>query len=228
VFAQQLPEDVVRELDTKALAWHCRAFGAHLFVDNTELTPVLAKPLALGADVVLHRHGAALCGTYEPSFAALIVADELLAERLSATAEALGVQSLLPVHPAPLLDGLGSLRVRVEAARTTTRALAERLRALSGAERLSHQHIGQYLRLSFSSVARAEAVLHALPVHFLSAGRTPTMTLVSPSQGTSGVGHGSSIRMRTGLEPAAALWPPLAAALAIGGDSLVAAAPSEP
>jgi O-acetylhomoserine/O-acetylserine sulfhydrylase-like pyridoxal-dependent enzyme len=104
VFAQQLPEDVVRELDTKALAWHCRAFGAHLFVDNTELTPV----------------------------------------------------------------------------------------------------------------------------HFLSAGRTPTMTLVSPSQGTSGVGHGSSLRMRTGLEPAAALWPPLAAALAIGGDSLVAAAPSEP
>jgi cystathionine beta-lyase/cystathionine gamma-synthase len=77
----------------------------------------LAQPLALGADLVLHRHLVPLCGAPDASISALVVADEQLAEWLTRTAEALGVLARAVVTAPSLLDGLGSLRLRVESAR---------------------------------------------------------------------------------------------------------------
>jgi cystathionine beta-lyase/cystathionine gamma-synthase len=228
VFAQQLPEDAARELDAKALAWHCRAFGAHLCIDNTELTPILAKPLGLGADLVLHRHLVPLCGDPGASISALVVADDQLAEKLARTAEALGVRVRAMVNAPSLLEGLGSLRVRVESARTTTCALVERLHAEMRAEVLSIHHVGHFLRLAFSGRAEADAVRNALPAKLFSAERSVSTTFVAPSQAAPGAGRGRSMRLRTGLEAPDELWATLARALAAASEPLVGADPSEP
>ena len=44
----------LRITDIAAVAAHCRAIGTLAAVDNTWMTPILQRPLALGADIVIH------------------------------------------------------------------------------------------------------------------------------------------------------------------------------
>ncbi len=86
--------------------------GAHLAVDNTLLTPVLQRPLALGADVVLHSttkwiegHGATIGG-------ALVTDDAALHEKFRWTRNATGsIQH--PFTAWQTLQGVKTLPARI-------------------------------------------------------------------------------------------------------------------
>jgi len=61
--------------DIAAIAALCRAAGALLVVDNTFATPYLQRPLALGADVVVHSTTKYIGGHSDVVGGALVVAD---------------------------------------------------------------------------------------------------------------------------------------------------------
>ncbi len=69
VFAETIANPAVAVLDFEKVAAVCKAHGVLFIVDNTLATPALCRPLALGADIVVHStskyldgHAAALGG----------------------------------------------------------------------------------------------------------------------------------------------------------------------
>ena len=104
-----------------------KAVGARLMVDNTFATPVLQQPLGLGADLVVHSSTKYLGGHGTVVGGIVVSADrELLAGRLSQMKKVLGsVPS--PFDAWLLLQGVKTLRLRVERESQTARRLAAEL-----------------------------------------------------------------------------------------------------
>lgn len=69
VFIETPANPTMKICDINAVAERCHAHGARLVVDNTFATPILQRPLELGADVVMHSatkylsgHGSVISG----------------------------------------------------------------------------------------------------------------------------------------------------------------------
>jgi cystathionine beta-lyase/cystathionine gamma-synthase len=110
----ETPANPTLRLTDLALATRLgRVAGAVVAVDNTLLTPVLQRPLELGADVVLHSTTKFIDGHNATVGGALIVDDAALAERLAWTRNAIGaIQS--PWNAWLTLQGVKTLPLRME------------------------------------------------------------------------------------------------------------------
>jgi cystathionine gamma-lyase len=111
----------LKVLDVAAIAEIARARGVPLAVDNTFATPVLQRPLDLGATLVVHSTTKYLNGHSDVVGGAVLTSDDALAERVSFLQKAVGgVPS--PFDCYLVLRGLKTLPVRmkrhVESART--------------------------------------------------------------------------------------------------------------
>ena len=99
--------------DIAAVADVAREAQARLVVDNTFASPYLQSPLALGADVVLHSTTKYIGGHSDVVGGALITSDDVLAEQLLFTQNAVGsVPS--PFDAWLTLRGVKTLAVRME------------------------------------------------------------------------------------------------------------------
>lgn len=131
--------------DIAALAELAHGAGARCVVDSTCATPVHTRPLALGADLVVHAATKYL-GGHSDVLAGMVVT----ARRDDAWAELAALRQLEgpclgPLDAYLLLRGMRTLYARVERASRTAHALAERLAALPGVTVLypglpSHPH----------------------------------------------------------------------------------------
>ncbi|WP_158813966.1 PLP-dependent aspartate aminotransferase family protein [Methylocapsa sp. S129] len=101
--------------------------GAKLAVDSTCATPVFTKPLALGADVVMHSATKYLNGHSDVLAGALAFAsDDSLAARIRQIRAAHGM-ILGPFEAYLLIRGMRTLDLRVRAAAASAFELAQRL-----------------------------------------------------------------------------------------------------
>ena len=105
-----------------------RAAGAEVVVDATFATPLLQRPLELGADVAMHSATKYIGGH---SDLLLGVASTRSPERLAALRHARGVTGATPgaLEAFLALRGLRTLSVRLDRAQATAAVLAERLAA---------------------------------------------------------------------------------------------------
>jgi cystathionine gamma-synthase len=99
--------------DIAALAEIAHAAGALLIVDNTFASPYLQQPLRLGADVVVHSTTKYCGGHSDVVGGALVVDDDVLAERLRYFQNAIGGVAG-PFDAWLVLRGLRTLAVRME------------------------------------------------------------------------------------------------------------------
>ena len=99
--------------DIAALAALAKAHGILTLVDNTFMTPYLQRPLALGADIVIHSATKYLGGHSDLVAGLVVVKDDALAERLyflqNATGGVLG-----PFDSFLLIRGIKTLAVRMD------------------------------------------------------------------------------------------------------------------
>jgi len=111
--------------DIAAVAEIAHAAGARLAVDSTVATPVLTRPLALGADIVMHSATKYLNGHSDVMAGALVakVADESWARIAALRAQLGGI--LGPFEAWLLLRGMRTLFPRVDAASRGALAIAE-------------------------------------------------------------------------------------------------------
>jgi cystathionine beta-lyase/cystathionine gamma-synthase len=100
-------------LDISALAEISRNAQAQLVVDNTFATPYLQKPLALGADIVLHSATKYLGGHSDLVLGGLVVQDHQLADRLYFIQNASGA-ICGPMDSFLALRGIKTLHVRMD------------------------------------------------------------------------------------------------------------------
>jgi cystathionine gamma-synthase len=113
--------------DIAALAGIARAAGARLAVDSTVATPVLTRPLALGADLVMHSATKYLNGHSDVVAGALITArEDEFWQRIKANRVQMG-GILGPFEAWLLLRGLRTLFARVLLACASAQLIAERL-----------------------------------------------------------------------------------------------------
>jgi cystathionine gamma-synthase len=118
--------------DVAAVAELARAAGALLVVDNTWATPVLTRPFALGADVVMHSTTKYLGGHSDVLGGALVAREE--SEHF---ARARLLQKVGGAVPSPfdcwlVLRGLRTLPLRVRAHSANALAVARAMRAHPG------------------------------------------------------------------------------------------------
>ncbi len=113
--------------DIAALAELAHGAGARLGVDSTCATPVLTRPIELGADVVMHAATKYLNGHSDVIAGALVTArDDEYWQRIRQTRAQLGTV-LGALESYLLLRGMRTLFPRVRAATANAQWLAERL-----------------------------------------------------------------------------------------------------
>jgi cystathionine beta-lyase len=118
------------------------------FVDNTFCTPLLQRPLAFGADVVLHSATKFLAGHSDVLAGLAVVQDERLAEQLgflqNTFGAVLGVQDCWLV-----LRGLKTLHVRLKQAQESAQKIAEYLQSVPAVRQVFYpglpDHVGSDL-----------------------------------------------------------------------------------
>jgi len=103
---------LLRVTDIAALAARGRAAGALVVADNTFLSPILQRPIALGADIVIHSTTKYLNGHSDVVGGAVVAADRALGEELKWWANCLGITAS-PFDSWLTLRGLRTLAPRI-------------------------------------------------------------------------------------------------------------------
>jgi cystathionine gamma-lyase len=131
VWIESPTNPLMKLVDIAAVADITHAAGALLMVDNTFLSPYFQRPLALGADLVLHSTTKYINGHSDLVGGVVVTDDEALAERLAFLSNTLGgIQSAFDAYLC--LRSLKTLAVRMQAHERNALAVAQFLEAHEG------------------------------------------------------------------------------------------------
>lgn len=123
VFIETPTNPLMKIADIRGVARAARERGVLSIVDNTFMSPVLQRPLALGADIVVHSATKFLGGHNDLIGGAAIAADPELGEKLHFAQKAVGAVPS-PFDAWLLLRGIKTLAVRVERAQRNAEVVA--------------------------------------------------------------------------------------------------------
>lgn len=206
---------LMRVVDIKAIAAQAKAAGARVAVDNTFLSPALQRPIALGADLVIHSTTKYLNGHSDIVGGAVVCADAADAEQLRFWANVTGVTGS-PLDAYLTLRGLRTLFPRVERQQANAAAVASFLSGhpavaavfYPGLEsHASHaialrQQMGFGAMLSFDlagGVAAVRAFVEAVEVFTLAESLGGVESLVAHPATMTHAGMGAEARREAGI-----------------------------
>ena len=133
--------------DIRAIASLAHTHGCWLCVDNTFATPVLQKPLELGADIVVHS-GTKYLGGHSDLIAGLVVTvDPELGQRVKFLQNACGAV-LGPFDSWLLIRGIETLPLRVRQHGSNARAIAAFLKSHPAVGRVNYPGFGGIVSFS--------------------------------------------------------------------------------
>ncbi len=190
--------------------------GASVVVDNTFATPLLQKPLELGADIVLHSVTKFLAGHSDVVMGALVVRDEQLYGVLK------GRRDLVGAIPGTLetwlaLRGLRTLHLRVERSQANATELARRLTEHGAFAEVRYPGFGAVISAVLPTAEAADVLTHStsLWVHATSLGSVEsTFERRRRWKGEAATIPEGLVRMSVGIEDVEDLWADLEQALA--------------
>ena len=122
-------------IDLKAVADLAHAAGATVVIDNVFATPLLQRPLELGADVVVYSATKHIDGQGRCLGGAILGSKEFCNEKLSPFVRHTG-PSMSPFNAWVLLKGLETMALRVERQCRTATEIAQWLERRSGIRRV--------------------------------------------------------------------------------------------
>lgn len=148
LFFVETPANPTAEIaDIAALKAVAVKAGALLAVDNCFCTPALQRPLALGADLVVHSATKFLDGQGRVMGGALVGAKALIQDRLAPVLRTAG-PSLSPFNAWVLLKGLETLSLRMEKQSSNALALARWLEAQPAVSRVHYPGLDSHPQAS--------------------------------------------------------------------------------
>ena len=142
VWVETPSNPMLKICDLAAVAEVCRKKKVLLAVDNTFMTPYLQRPLALGADIVVHSTTKYLNGHSDVVGGAVVVNDADLRERLAFLQNAVGAVPS-PFDSFMVLRGIKTLHVRMARHDQNAGALADWL--------ASHRQVARVIYPGLSS-----------------------------------------------------------------------------
>jgi cystathionine gamma-lyase/cystathionine beta-lyase/cystathionine gamma-lyase/homocysteine desulfhydrase len=126
IYVETPTNPLMEVTDIAAMADIAHQAGAMLAVDNTFLSPYFQRPLALGADVVIHSTTKFLNGHSDSVGGVLVTSDEEDAEWFRFVSKSAGA-ILSPMDSFLVLRGIKTLAVRMERHEASSRAVAAML-----------------------------------------------------------------------------------------------------
>ncbi|MFA7498671.1 MAG: aminotransferase class I/II-fold pyridoxal phosphate-dependent enzyme [Leucobacter sp.] len=137
VWLESPTNPLLEVIDLPLLIGAARERGLMTVVDNTFSTPLRQRPLAFGADIVVHSATKFIAGHSDVLLGLVVVADAKLRARL------LAQRTLHGAVPGPFeawlaLRGLRTLALRLDRAEASAGVLAERLQTAPGVERVRY------------------------------------------------------------------------------------------
>ncbi|HYP84440.1 O-succinylhomoserine sulfhydrylase [Variovorax sp.] len=128
LFAETPTNPLTEVCDIAALAQIAHDAGALLAVDNAFATPLLQRPVEMGADIVMHSGTKYLDGQGRVMAGALCASRQLVTEKFAPVVRTAGMV-LSPFNAWVVLKGMETLGVRVKAHCDNTLAIARWLEA---------------------------------------------------------------------------------------------------
>ena len=128
LFAETPTNPLTEVCDIAALATMAHAAGALLCVDNCFATPALQRPIALGADIIMHSGTKFLDGQGRVMSGALCASQQMVTEKFLPIQKSAGM-TLAPFNAWVVLKGLETLDIRMRAQSAQALALAQWLEA---------------------------------------------------------------------------------------------------
>jgi O-succinylhomoserine sulfhydrylase len=140
----ETPSNPLTEIvDIRRLAELAHARDALLAVDNCFCTPALQKPLALGADLIIHSATKYLDGQGRCVGGAIVGAQELLDKQIYPFLRT-GGPSMSPFNAWVFLKGLETLGLRMDAHSRNAQALAEWLETQPAVTRVNYPGLASH------------------------------------------------------------------------------------
>jgi O-succinylhomoserine sulfhydrylase len=207
LFAETPTNPLTEVCDIRALADIAHNAGALLCVDNCFATPALQRPMALGADIVMHSGTKYLDGQGRVMAGALCASQELVTKTFLPVLKSAGM-TLAPFNAWVVLKGLETLDIRMRAQSASALSLAQWLQGHPSVARVYYPGLASHPQhalamaqqagcggavLSFEvkaadpeqARARAFHVLDSLQVMSLSTNLGDTKTLLAHPASTS-------------------------------------------
>ena len=160
VLVESPTNPLLRVTDLSGLAGIAHRSGALLAVDNSLLSPILQRPLELGADLVIHSATKFLAGHADVIAGAVVARDEALAERLAFVQNAEG-SGLAPFDAWLVLRGIKTLALRVERQSASARRVAEYLHGRRDVERVLYPGAGAVVSFTTGDAELSRRIVEA-------------------------------------------------------------------
>jgi len=244
VWLESPSNPLLRLIDIRRAGELCRARGIVLAVDNTFASPVLQRPLELGATVVVHSTTKYINGHSDVVGGALVTSDAALTERLKFLQNAIGAVPS-PMDCYLVLRGIKTLPVRMRQHVQSAGEIARRLEGSPGVRRVHYPGLASHPQHELArrqmsgaggivtvelagGLERARGFLISLRIFTLaeslggveSLAEHPALmthaSIPATRRAELGIGDGL-VRLSVGLENVEDLWADLQQALAAGG-----------
>ncbi len=202
--------------DLPAIIAGAHAARARVVVDNTFATPILQRPLELGADIVVHSATKFLSGHSDALLGAVVTNDEATANAIDLQRRTWGaipgtVESWLAAR------GVRTLHLRVERSGANAAELATRLGEHQAVERVRYPGFGGIIAIEVAGGATAADVFThstSLWVHATSLGGVEsTLERRRRWSGEQSTIPENLVRLSVGIEDVEDLWTDLSKAL---------------
>ncbi|MEL6858258.1 MAG: cystathionine gamma-lyase [Pseudomonadota bacterium] len=197
----------------RSVAEAAKTAGATVIVDNTTLTPLLQRPLDLGADLVVSSDTKAMAGHSDCLFGHVATRNEDL---FAKTAKWRKVSGSIPdPFPSFLVHrGLMTLDLRLARMCANAEALVAAIDGHTAIQTLKYPGMGFVLGLTFESEAKAEAFINDCPAIFASTSFGGIHTSAERRARWGDNVPAGFVRLSMGCEPTEALISAIEASLA--------------
>jgi cystathionine beta-lyase len=166
LFVETLSNPFLKRTDVSAMASIARRHKLLLIVDNTLLSPCLARPIEEGADIVIHSATKFLGGHSDLVAGSVAVKDPALAKEIYFLQNAVGAV-LGPQDCFLLMRGVKTLQVRVAKQSETAAELARWLAARPDVTEVFYPGIGSIVTFRLSFSVRPKEFVSALELPLL-------------------------------------------------------------
>lgn len=157
LFYLESPSNPLTEVaDIRALAGIAHDCGALLVVDNCFCTPALQRPLALGADLVIHSATKYLDGQGRCVGGAVVGPERLLGEDVFGFMRTAG-PSMSPFNAWVFLKGLETLGIRMRAQSTAATEVAQWLEAQPAVSRVYYPGLSSHAQFELARTQQSAA-----------------------------------------------------------------------
>jgi len=190
-----------------------KSSGATVVVDNTTLTPLLQRPLDLGADLVVSSDTKAMAGHSDCLFGHVATRNEAWLAKIAKWRKVSG--SIPDPFAAFLLHrGLMTLELRLDRMCSNAAAIVDALDSNPALEAVKYPGMGFVIGLTFSSEARAESFINDCPAIFASTSFGGVHTSAERRARWGDDVADGFVRLSVGCEPQTALLEAIEASLA--------------